>query len=790
MWQFLKQKYPFFFFLIFFLIFFRKVFFLGLLPIPSDMLVSFYFPFSSGGFSGYSEWTTRKGLIADDAIRQQYPWKVFASREWMKGNVPLWNPYAFSGYPQAANLQTGAFYPFNIFFVFLDPKIAWTFLLMLGQILSALFMYLFLKSQKLSSVSAVFGSLIFLGMTFELLWFEQMIISHTTLWLPLVLLSTQKIYEKKYKWIIIGALSLSLSLLAGYAQTTLFVYIISSFFYIYKLVFSKNRISFLIIGLSLFFFSLLISSIQLIPTLEIYFSSAREGLSSQELFGKFLATPRHLLTLFSSDFFGNPATENFWGDQYQDFNLFFGLISLCIALTGIINIIKNKLDFSLGKWFLILALTALLFSFSTPLSYLPLKLNIPILSTGVPARFIFIFQFSFCIVCAISLDKILKIDRKKLNLSPVLFMSIITLLLLLVLFIYSKQTTNIVLAKNLNIAVRNLTFSLFLLFFGLIGLFFIKINKTLWGLSLILIFTGIEFLYLANKYLPFSKKDYLFPEHPLFTFLQEKKDINRFWGGGISYVGTNIPTYYRLYYPEGYDSLYIKRYGELINADKNGQKPQKIPRSDVNISDSALYKDKILDLLGVKYILDKTDIPKWKFEPEPWKFPPERYKLIWQNGKFKVYENLKAFPRIYFAEKLIYRNNDYDILQEIYLKKHSSLFAITEESLPKNVIPAKNGVISLTKYSSREINITTKNNDNNFLVISDTYFPGWKAYLDGKEIKIYRTNYAFRGIIVPKGKHLVSFIYNPLSYKLGLLCSVSGIIFLFIFYIYYEKKNK
>ncbi len=793
-----KRKWPLLFLIAFLVIFFRKAIFFGLLPVPSDLLVSWFFPFSSGGFENYSSWTTHKGLVADDAVRQQYPWKTFAASQWKKGEIPLWNPYAFAGYPQLANLQTGAFYPLNILFVLLDPKTAWTILVILQPLLSFLFMYLFLKSLNLNSVSAVFGSLVFIGMTFEILWSEQMIIGHTTLWLPLVLLSIQKIFEGRKKWFLLGIFGLTMSILAGYAQTTLYVFLISAFFFICKLLTGRAEVgtkradfvpprTLLVTGLIMFIIPLFLTAIQILPTLEVYQYSAREGIASQELFAKFLATPRHILTLFSSDIFGNVATENFWGDQYTDFNLFFGVTAFLIIVTALFLSFKNRSNLKEGKWFIILGIISLLLSFP-PLGFISKFLNIPILSTGVPARFLFVFQFSACILSAFSLNLITRDDTGKFSFKPALIF-VAVMALLTGAFLFLAKISNVADAKNYLVSSRNLIFATLIAGLAFCGLVLLKIRRlrTL-ALVLLLLLASSEYVYLANKYLPFAKKEYLFPDHVLMTFLKRNAGINRFWGGYPAKMGTNLPTYYNIYYPEGYDSLYIRRYGELVGAAGTGKIPAKIPRSDVNIDEKFIYKDKLLDLLGVKFILDKNDSPKSAFEPEEWKFPPDRYKLIWQEGKFKAYENLSAWPRIYFADKVIVKTKEQDIIDELYKIEHKNGLAVIEESLNKK-IDQPQGEVKLERYTPNRIFLKTLNSKEGFLVLSDSYFPGWNAEVDGKLTKIYRTNYAFRGILVPEGKHEITFIYDPLSFKIGAIISLSGLIAISFFSIYICRKT-
>jgi uncharacterized membrane protein YfhO len=52
--------------------------------------------------------------------------------------------------------------------------------------------------------------------------------------------------------------------------------------------------------------------------------------------------------------------------------------------------------------------------------------------------------------------------------------------------------------------------------------------------------------------------------------------------------------------------------------------------------------------------------------------------------------------------------------------------------------------------------------------VSDAYYPGWKAYVDGEKTDIFRANLAFRAIRVPPGRHTVSLVYVPFSFYLGL----------------------
>ncbi|MBP6979904.1 YfhO family protein, partial [Candidatus Curtissbacteria bacterium] len=71
----------------------------------------------------------------------------------------------------------------------------------------------------------------------------------------------------------------------------------------------------------------------------------------------------------------------------------------------------------------------------------------------------------------------------------------------------------------------------------------------------------------------------------------------------------------------------------------------------------------------------------------------------------------------------------------------------------------------------------------------DNYFPGWKAKVNNVDTKIYRTNHTFRGIYVPSGENEIIFEYNPNSFRVGALVSLTSIILMSLF-IFKIKKNE
>lgn len=75
------------------------------------------------------------------------------------------------------------------------------------------------------------------------------------------------------------------------------------------------------------------------------------------------------------------------------------------------------------------------------------------------------------------------------------------------------------------------------------------------------------------------------------------------------------------------------------------------------------------------------------------------------------------------------------------------------------------------------------------LILGDVYYPGWKAYVDNVETKIYRANYIMRAVALPKGRHLVEFRYYPFSFRMGTAVSLTTLVFIIGFLIWDQKKK-
>jgi uncharacterized membrane protein YfhO len=75
---------------------------------------------------------------------------------------------------------------------------------------------------------------------------------------------------------------------------------------------------------------------------------------------------------------------------------------------------------------------------------------------------------------------------------------------------------------------------------------------------------------------------------------------------------------------------------------------------------------------------------------------------------------------------------------------------------------------------------TVKTSNDTLLVFAENYYPGWRAFLDGKEARILRANYAFQAIQVPAGSHSIKFAFEVAYFRLGIAFTVMGLLIWFM----------
>lgn len=763
---------------------FRNAIFFHKVPFPGNLLVSFYQPWISYRQGGYTHGPAAKP-IGFDTLRSFYPTRTLVTGSVKSGALPLWNPHSFSGNVLLGAYQSAVFFPLGFLFLLFSQIDAWSVIIILSPIFVSIFTYLFLRELKLTRKASFFGAITWAFSGIMIVWWEEMFMAvYSILTLPLVLLAIERLLKKTTVGpfiLLVGGIAASV--FSGWFQATFYLVTFSVVWVVFRLLCQKKksfmRFVFIVFG---FLTGALVSGIQLVPGLEAYVLSSRGTTDTKVMFEQFFAGLPQLVTFLAPDYFGNPATHNYFGTSfYHEQVIWIGIPALIFVLYEMLHVFRAP---GVSRFFTTSAIVTLSLGFSLPTSWALLySLRLPLVSEMTPSRIFFLSGFCLSVLAAMGLDRFMK----KGSWRPMAFVFLVLAIAFAgaAWFAYRYEVAMTYLRDiHAWVPIRNLIIPSMVFLVTIVAIILIKLKRKLatpgYVLLLVIAFGGT--VYFAQKYLYFSDRAFTYPDVPVITELRKISGINRFWSIGEGTIVRNFANVLGLSSPEGYESFNSKRYGELIfSSHRQGQFPSEVQRADallyppknINELSGNPYTLRLLSLLGVRYIaaLPDTAIDKNTLDSAG-------FSLAWTDGTYEIYRYDKALPRFFLAHRYIVETDGQKILDSIYDPKISlSETLVLEEELKNALISAQTpGTVSLVQYAPEKIIFKTSAPGDELLFLSDTYYPGWNATVDGRATPIYRADFAFRAVPVPKGDHVVTMEYQPTSLKIGALLSALGIV--------------
>jgi hypothetical protein len=174
------------------------------------------------------------------------------------------------------------------------------------------------------------------------------------------------------------------------------------------------------------------------------------------------------------------------------------------------------------------------------------------------------------------------------------------------------------------------------------------------------------------------------------------------------------------------------------------------------------------------------------------------FRLVY-DSEVKIYENADAFPRAFFVSDATYLTNEDDLIRIMEADDFDPARHVLLEGSPPRDAASKHTIseealttqTTITRYEPSEIEISVKNNKPGYLVLSDSYYPGWRASVDGVEARVYRADYFLRTVFIKApGKHLVRFRYAPRSVIFGFGISVVGLLAILVLFFLGKFRQK
>jgi hypothetical protein len=713
-----------------------------------------------------------------DFIFYYYPMTEYAIERLSRGELPLWNPYQCCGVPFLATAQVAIFYPGTWLFLVMPMIVAFKVLLFGQVLLAGLFTGLYYRALGVSWYAAGIGGILFvfacvLGQT---LWPPQV---STILWMPLLFLCVEKFARTgSLGWWLGFTAAGALQLLGGFPQFcayTLYLLIPYALVRLTQFLFSGqcgrrqwlNRLASLAAGSAL---SIGLAGIQVVPTFELSRNSARSGRLAAEnihYLDEVLEQPDIAGTLLNA-LDPSPRLISF---DFSRSSGYVGMGSLFLIALAVVLYRRQPL-----MWFFLLAaIASFLLSFGYRDWSSPLYRLYESLPTGsmfrTPARLRLITFFSLITLAVMGSEQLYltfpewRTHRGRLC-SGIAAVCAVAAIIAAAMTLSSRWGSVL--------AIINM---------GLLATaWFAQGRARIAGLAralfVILLVADLARATEAHgcfrdlpiqhgQYFSFARPSRLMLGPELYGKLVRMAGLDRL------HVHLSIPAktsrpMERAYTLCDYEPLLPERWRRANDAMEGS------PICTMWGIDPSKHKA-FYDMASAKYLLTATaDLPTSSTSKEAAGRRGGRREAL------KMDQRATALPRAYLVGRFLVCTPDqalsrvtagtFDYRTTVLLEK--------EPGLAQSPQDAPCEAAEIASYGPEQVVISVETKADRILVLTDTYFPGWRAYVDGVETEILRANYLFRAVRVPAGRHQVTFKYKPASFNVGAAMSIASLVLL------------
>jgi hypothetical protein len=729
----------------------------------------------------------------------------------------LWNPYSFCGSPLLANAQNGLLFPLSWCFRFFSPGVAYLLVAFAKMWFCGLFAFLFFRKVGFQPLSSLMGSITFMFCGHMIAWFGYPTSFPLVSW-PFLFWALQSFLNRpearNLAWLATG---FGLIFIGGQPQTG-FLISLAAVIYLAAHAARPDRRN---VGIWLGFASaaalgFCVAAPQILPFFEYASQSTAAVVRSMPGHYGWKQYGWHsLMSWVMPRFFGDPRTGNFWGfSSFLGEAIYIGVIPLVLVALGLIHSSKGSRFY---RATLAISIAGGLGLYFGPVSRA--YWAIPLLSSIDNNKLIALVAFGLISGSTIGIDRLLTglLDSAK-ALRGWAWATAAWIAFAAAGMFFFRDALH---AMNLQAFEAREA--------GWMAAFLMAGGAILWlagrhrltvtaAAGLLIVVTVCDLFRIWQNYYPSYPETYLIPRSEAIAYLRDHASGDRILG-----LGDTLPplgsALFQLQDVRGYDGMTPYRYYRMLaKIDANVQNLWfKLQRSrpaagawtpatlfyrsleryldsedpkvkgDLSHIDywsngiSNIDRPALVSMMGVRFILNPKGAP----------VPKEADLRLIHSSDAEVWENPKVLPRAFTATRPLFVDSDEAALDAVAAQDfpfERTAVVTLEAANVKRPEVREEGVAALIpakilRYEAEYVEIQADAPRGGWLILSDLFYPGWKATCDGAAAPILAGNYMFRAVPMPPGVHIVKFSYQPLTFRIGCILALAaalGILLLWV----------
>ena len=718
-----------------------------------------------------------------------YPGKIYFVETLGEGNYGFWNPYIFAGYPLQAEPEVGSLYPFNFFFALpIPPYSAQTLFVALHYAMAGAFTYLLARWFRTSRGGAIVAALVYACSGYMMAQLTNFSILTASVWLPLILLLFSIALRRRgYSYAVATGVVIALFILTAHPQFILLTMTVVGLYYLYNLVYilggsdrenkGRTAVTYSLLLVVAVVVGVALSAPQLLPAFQLQSLSVLSESLGFDFVTSYSLSPYRMVSFLFPNFLGNQAIGYRGPAFYEEHHNYIGLLPL--VLVGLAWARRREKDV---LFFGLLLPLSIILSWGRLVPIYHLIARLPLYSLfRVPARWLYPMTMALAMLTGFGFDYLVT-ARESAGLRRVarIFLILAGSLTLTLpwVFVLKPQIMDITGWFVDNVYPSYAVFTLrslvkaFVRFPDLppsnllLHAFPFLINPLIHflvvlDLSAVLLYLFVSarlsvrwfrvaavaliafdlFLVGGSAINPVAPASY-FDKRDSTAFLQENVGLYRVYptnqdGDPNLNLGHYFPMIYRIPSFGGSSSLTVCWAQEYRDAAKRN------PR---------LY-----DLAGVKYILEESENPPEGFS--------EPLREVFSAPEIHVWENPNVMPRAFIVHEALLEepggSGAASPLEDPAFSLESKVLLDDPASVARldgvDAESTDDDVAEIVHHSYNDVVVECQTDAPGFLVLTDSYYPGWEAKVDGQPVTISRADHIFRAVFLPPGRHTVTF---------------------------------